>query len=262
MISKRAILTTLLLTGAAVAGACRVQTSGNLFGSSEGGSKNPPPAGGDTYGGGQGQAPPTGPGVKSVEVIKDDSGHEYHVQQGENGDPRLVGCADGQREAFVDRATYASIAGCLATWPGTMSLRLPRAGKACGDDAPGGAGCASPADACAPGWHVCAADGAVADLKQVSPDQCAHAGGGRFSAGMSHCTAQTGCQYDERPQAIYPCFDSGWCSEPVCCGDDCGQFGSCTGGVWKDATHIAQGTDQGCGASTSRRAGGILCCKG
>jgi hypothetical protein len=260
MISARVpkvLITSFILVASATA-ACRVHTSGNLLAGGEGEGQPPPPAGGDAYGGQSTSEPGTGAGVTAVETIQDESGKSYKVLQGERGEPTVIGCADGQREAFVDRASYPKIAGCLATWPGAMSLRAPRAGKPCGDDA---VGCVSPGDACAPGWHVCASDGAVADLKQVTPDQCAHAGGGRFSAGMSHCTAQADCKYDTTPNASYPCFANGWCSEPVCCGDDCGDFGSCRDGVWPGATHIAQGTDQGCAASTSRRAGGILCCK-
>jgi hypothetical protein len=170
----------------------------------------------------------------------------------------VVGCADGQREAFVDAAAFPNIAGCVASWPGKPSLRTPSTGKTCGDDA---GECPSPGDACAPGWRVCGANGATADLLQVSDQQCEQAGGGRFSAAISHCMKQSGCVYDNSATANYPCFDSGWCSEPVCCGSDCGQFGACTDGIWKGKTHIPVGTDQGCGKASSARAGGILCCK-
>jgi len=214
----------------------------------EGGGTAGPPTGGEAGAGG-------GP---TVETITDESGKTYQIQQGVKGDPGVVGCADGQREAFVDAAAYPRIAGCLAAWTGPQSLRTPPTGAACGDD---GAACAAPGDACAPGWHVCGAAGAVADLRQVSGEQCEQAGGGRFSAAMSHCKAQQGCEYDPSPQASYACYDSGWCSEPVCCGSDCGQFGACTGGVWTDKTHIAQGMEMGCAKMESRRAGGLLCCR-
>ena len=102
--------------------------------------------------------------------------------------------------------------------------------------------------------------GALADLRQVTGEQCESAGGGRYSAAVSHCRTQSGCEYDESAGAIYECFDSGWCSEPVCCGADCGEFGSCSGGVWTDHTHIPVGTDQGCGQTSADRAGGVLCC--
>jgi hypothetical protein len=180
-------------------------------------------------------------------VITDDSGRQYQVQQGVRGEPGVVGCADGQREAFVDAAAFPRIAGCLAAWPGAKSLRDKSASApSCGDDA---GECPAPGDACAVGWHVCGANGATSDLKQVSAAQCENAGGGRFSAAISHCIAQDGCQYDPAPAASYPCFASGWCSEPVCCGNDCGE------------THIPVGTDQGCSQATSARAGGILCCR-
>ena len=205
----------------------------------------------------QGQSGPNAD--NSVVDITDDTGKVYHVSQGVRGAPGEVGCSDGQREAFVDGAAFPNIAGCLASWQGTQSMRAPGAGQACGDDA---GECAVPGDACAAGWHVCGATGQVADLRQITGEQCENAGGGRFSAGISHCKTQSGCVYDNSATASYQCFPSGWCSESVCCGNDCGQFGSCTGGVWPDKTHIAVGTDQGCGATSSRRAGGVLCCRG
>lgn len=206
----------------------------------------------DPYGGGG-----YGGGV-TVEVIEGGDGRTYHVQQGPRGNPGDVGCADGQREAFVDARTYRNIAGCIAKWDGPKSLRTPRTGAACGDDL---GACASPADACGPGWHVCGESGRVIELKQVTAEECANAGGGRFSAAISHCLTQSGCQYDHGDQARYECFPSGWCSESVCCGSDCGEFGQCRDGVWEGATHIPVGTDQGCGAVQSLRAGGILCCR-
>jgi len=227
----------------------------------------PPPEGhvvdhrGETYGGSMygGDAYGGAPyGGFTVEEITDDSGNVFRVQQGRRGDPSVVGCADGQREAFVDTRAYPRIAGCLATWSGNVSMRAPASGQACGDDR---GPCAVPADACAAGWHPCGASGAVDDLKQVSGAQCEQAGGGRFSAAISHCKAQQGCVYDLAPGATYQCYDEGWCSEPVCCGSDCGEFGACTDGIWAGKTHIAQGMDQGCGKVQSLRAGGVLCCR-
>jgi hypothetical protein len=199
-----------------------------------------------------------GGGAVSVVDITDDQGKVYHIQQGAKGDPSVIGCADGQREAFVDATAFPKIAGCLASWDGGKSMRAPQTGKACGDDL---GPCAVPQDACAAGWHTCGASGSVAELRQVSGQQCEQAGGGRFSAAISHCKTQDGCNYDMSASASYECYPEGWCSESVCCGADCGEFGSCTGGVWDNDTHIAQGTDQGCGNIQSNRAGGVLCCK-
>jgi hypothetical protein len=211
----------------------------------------PPPGPGAAY-------PPTPAAGVGVEEIPVEGGRVIRVQQGIPGAPEQIGCADGQREAFVDAAAYSTIAGCLASWNGAQSMRAPRTGAACGDD---GSPCAVPGDACAAGWHVCGDGGAMADLRQISGAECESAGGGRFSAAVSHCISQSGCQYDPAPAAIYPCFESGWCSEPVCCGADCGEFGSCRDGAWPNATHIPVGQDQGCGATLSQRAGGVLCCR-
>jgi hypothetical protein len=85
-----------------------------------------------------------------------------------------TGCADGEREGFVDAAAYPDIAGCAGAWtiPG-VSLFAPSDAPACpgltpqdtrtpacdngaGDDGanPAGEGC-NVADLCASGWHVC-----------------------------------------------------------------------------------------------------------
>lgn len=172
--------------------------------------------------------------------------------------PAIAGCADGTREAFNDTRAFANIAGCMASWSGSPSLRAPSTGAACGDSTP----CAAPADACAAGWHVCGVDGLVAELRQVSAEQCSNAGGGRYSAAISHCSTQSeACTHDDGPTANYQCFSEGWCSEPVCCGRDCGEFGACRDGVWPEQTHIPVGQDQGCASMNSQRAGGVLCCR-
>jgi hypothetical protein len=193
-----------------------------------------------------------------VTVITDEDGSQIQIEPGKNGDPKVIGCADGQREALTDLKKYPNIAGCLGLWKGTKSLRDKPTGHVCGNDK---GECAVPADLCASGWHICSVDGTIAEVRQLSAEACANAGGGRYSAAISHCLTQEGCECDVSDKANYPCFAEGWCSEPVCCGKNCGDFGSCTGGVWPEATHIAQGTDQGCAATTSRRAGGVLCCK-
>lgn len=204
-------------------------------------------------------APPDPPPGASVTPVTDERGTTYQIQQGARGAPEVVGCADGQREAFVDGAQFPTIAGCIAEWSGKVNLRMAATHAACGDDL---GPCAAPEDACAPGWHLCGDNGNVADLTRVTPEQCEQAGGGRFVAAISHCKTQSGCNYEPAQTANYQCFESGWCSEPVCCGNDCGQFGACPSGVWQQKTHIPVGTDQGCGSIGSSRARGVLCCKG
>jgi hypothetical protein len=204
-----------------------------------------------------GEAPIPHPAPAGVAAVEDEMGQVFQISQGEPGVPAELGCADGQREGFVDAAASPNIAGCIAEWSGVASLRAAATGAACGDDL---AACAVPADACAPGWHMCGGAGAIADVSQLSAAQCQGAGGGRFVAAMSHCETQSGCEYDNAQTGTYECFESGWCSEPVCCGADC-LSGSCTGGIWEGETRIALGTDQGCGAMASSRARGVLCCR-
>lgn len=202
-------------------------------------------------------ATPAGP-VSRSETIVDETGRSITLDHGAPGDPSVIGCADGRREAFLNIVAYPRIAGCLGTWSGRQSLRAPSSGRACGDEL---GPCAVPADVCAPGWHVCGASGAVSELRQVTAEECENAGGGRFAAGMSHCKEQHGCALDESREANYGCFAHGWCSEPVCCGRHCAEVGICRDGVWRQHTHIPFGQDQGCGSTESRRAGGVLCCR-
>jgi hypothetical protein len=202
--------------------------------------------------------PPPGPAPGGrADTIVDERGRSVMMEHGPPGEPPVIGCADGRREAFLDARRYPRIAGCLGSWGGRQSLRSPPTGQACGDE---GGPCATPADLCASGWHICGSNGAVSELRQVSAEECEHAGGGRFAAGISHCKEQHGCAVDPTPNASYDCYPHGWCSEPVCCGRDCGQFGMCRDGVWPQHTHIPSGQDQGCGSTESRRAGGVLCC--
>lgn len=221
----------------------------------------PPPSYPPPYGG---AAPPPSYGAaapprETAETVLDEHGRSITLEHGAAGDPAVVGCADGHREAFLDIGRHPAIAGCLGSWNGRLSLRARPTEQACGDEL---GPCATPADLCAVGWHVCGSGGAVGDLRQVSAEECEQAGGGRFAAGISHCKEQHGCAVDPSPQANYGCFERGWCSEPVCCGRDCGQFGLCRDGVWPQHTHIPFGQDQGCGSTESRRAGGVLCCRG
>ncbi len=206
------------------------------------------------------QGPPQPPPAAqpTVTPIVDEKGQTYQISQGVAGAPEVVGCADGQREAFVDAAQFPTIAGCIGEWTGRAHLRTPTSRTACGDDA---GPCKVPADACAGGWHMCGSTGRNSDLLRVSPDQCEQAGGGRFVAAISHCQTQDGCKYAPAETGSYACFERGWCSEPVCCGNDCGQFGVCRDGIWPGKTHIPVGTDQGCGSIGSSRARGVLCCK-
>lgn len=175
-------------------------------------------------------------------------------------DPARAGCADGQREAFLDQVKFPHIAGCAGTWAGRASLRA--AGKrkpaqqACGDDA---GPCPNPQALCAPGWHICGHDGTVAELRVLSSKQCRESGPGRFVAAISHCQEQDGCSYDQSRDANYPCFREGPCSEPVCCGDACSDDNECSSGVWPQQTRVAR--QAACAATGAQSATGVLCCE-
>src|SRR5690242_17595846 len=111
-----------------------------------------------------------------------------------------VGCADGSREAFVDAATFPTLAGCAASWSGQIDLRAARTGASCGDRAGGVAiSCVAASDACSAGWHVCGDAGDPLDVNaRISADQCASAGGanqGAYLIAMQHCSNPTGCLY-------------------------------------------------------------------
>jgi hypothetical protein len=87
-----------------------------------------------------------------------------------------VGCADGEREGFVDDKAWPQIAGCSGAWdePGiTPDDVAQTCGGKGGDDGEhkDGKGCSSP-DLCATGWHVCKGWQEVA---QKSPTGCAGA---------------------------------------------------------------------------------------
>ena len=178
--------------------------------------------------------------------------------ESDKGAPELVGCADGQREGFADLSKHKQIAGCLARWEGVKSLRDKPTGKACGDD---GDVCPVPADACAPGWHICGMNGLHTDLKNHTSWRACEkeAGPGKFVAAMSHGQTDELCPPPPTATTEFPCMESGICSEPVCCGDDC-QYGKCRDAVWRGKTKISLGKAEGCGAVTSERNGGVLCC--
>lgn len=201
---------------------------------------------------GRGQPPVT---VARLDVT---SPAHRHVD-GPVGEPAVVGCSDGQREGYADAARWPGIAGCVASWEGAVSLRALATGASCGDDS---LACPTPADACAVGWHVCGVEGDVADLRRhVDGVGCNEAAGpGRFVAALSHCARRNVCNLKLTEGGELPCLEAGYCAEPVCCGDDCAA-GECRDTVWHGATRIAKGTDQGCGAATSDRNAGILCCQ-
>jgi hypothetical protein len=171
-----------------------------------------------------------------------------------------VGCADGTREAFVDLATFPTIAGCSTQWTGSLDLRTSRTGTGCGNDL---GICSAPEDGCAPGWQLCGRLGDPTDLTaRLTAAQCTNAVGA-FIAGLQHCSPPMpgGCMY----LPPYPCLASDVaCTEPVCCGTLCGRNNSCKDGIFPAATAIAgnflNGPGNSCGDLTSSSITGVMCC--
>lgn len=102
-----------------------------------------------------------------------------------------TGCADGQREGFLDQAAWPDIAGCSGAWtiPGLSSYapgqapacpeitpddtRSPACRRTAGDDGvnPEGTDC-NAADLCETGWHVCMDAMEVAELSASGCGGC------------------------------------------------------------------------------------------
>ena len=192
---------------------------------------------------------------------------EQVVVQPQDAAANLVGCADGERDAFIDRARFPTVAGCAASWPGTPSLRDARdPSRPCGDD---GAACVAPADACAVGWHICGDTGDPTDLTlRVTNADCmgaGDAGSGSFVAAMGHCVScnlpcdmlEADCVYSAAPLECYPTRMS--CSEPVCCGPACESSNLCRAGVFPSNTRIGTMLSV-CGALAANQQTGVMCC--
>lgn len=158
-------------------------------------------------------------------------------QSGETLLSATNGCADGNREGFVNTAAYPNIAGCSGAWtiPGVSlfapdeapscpglkprDTREPACGRGAGDDSgnPAGTGC-NVADLCAPGWHVCLdandvarasavgcggatrpGDSPLLFLTRQSSTGCgACATGTRTDTSCSSVSCSTGCLQTER----------------------------------------------------------------
>jgi len=185
------------------------------------------------------------------------------------GPPAVVGCASGECDAFC--AASKTVHGCLATWPGSVSMRAPATGIPCGGRL--GPCLASPSDACAPGWVVClgnnatqAASGVPAFRRGISASDCANGDPRIFVGAMSHARGA----WEGLPPAPCPVSpqddDNGcalpgtWGSEPVCCGAGCVPP-SCPNMVWTAQTRIHVGESMACGGLGAAALSGVLCCK-
>lgn len=163
------------------------------------------------------------------------------------------GCSDGTCDGLC---TLPNIQACKAAGIAGMSLRTGRSsdGATCGNFD----NCASPADACAPGWFVCLADGTRTTMAQrLSSSECASLSGS-YVVGMSQCS-QPGsgtCTYSDGDVGCFA--DSfGTCSRPICCGDGCDTGNICDDAIYIDATRSTVGG----GCQNVNVVDGVLCCR-
>eukprot|EP01047_Picozoa_sp_COSAG01_P015113 COSAG01_NODE_751_length_13837_cov_78.727981_1_plen_557_part_00 len=180
------------------------------------------------------------------------------------GPPAKVGCSDGTCEGLC---SHPSVRGCGAHWDGVKSLRAKPTGKPCGS-APTHPACASPTDACGPGWGVCLSHSAAgldtpSFLKAIDANTCGTPKGA-FVAGMSHAPG-TACPHPANHSVDNGCKASGYGGEPLCCGDKCA-VPSCSSALWPEKTPVLFGAEgAGCCAAVTIRADhqprGVLCCK-
>jgi hypothetical protein len=169
------------------------------------------------------------------------------------------GCADGEREAYLDAAQWPDIAGCAGEWPDQPSLRDPATeGDVCGDDT--GEPCRVPADLCGNGWRVCGVEMNIHQLRAAlgGGAGCTNAGAGRWVVAASHCRDDgwPWCRTQDNPS----CYPGGSCSEPICCGFDCTSAG-CNDSVFESATRIPASASNGCGEMPDSNVSGVLCCR-
>ncbi len=186
--------------------------------------------------------------------------------------PSVAGCADGDREGFVDIATYPSIAGCSGGWsiPGVMPFDPghapacptiptydtvdPACGRMAGNDGPNpdGTGC-NVADLCASGWHVCTSS---ADVASHSPSGCTGAtlagapslffATRQSSTGFNSCATGTATGTDCTAESGNPdCAETAETSNDVF---GCGNFGSAGPGT--SCVPLDRSTDNECAQLT------------
>lgn len=178
-----------------------------------------------------------------------------------------TGCADGEREGFVDPERYGRLAACGGGFdvPGVRSAqaRVLQCGREGGDDGPrpNGAGC-SVADLCAEGWHVCESGSEVAE-RLPSGATCSDVLPTGFPLAF-FVTRQSGvgsAQCGEGDNDLFGCGTHGdHITSESCAPLDRYSFVSCRGlrAPWEcpgDGSNEAQTV-----VKRSAELGGVLCC--
>jgi hypothetical protein len=174
-----------------------------------------------------------------------------------------VGCADGEREGFLDQVDYPDIAACGGGFglPGVVGLTGPACNREGGDDGPRPDGAACNAlDLCAAGFHLCAT---AAEVGARSSTGCvgaavgatpvfyvtAQSGGGQANCDATGTDDVFGCgTHGARPNAICAPLDA-WG------GNLCASLGapwSCDTDQRNEALYQVKDGSSG---------GGVLCCR-
>ena len=174
-----------------------------------------------------------------------------------------IGCADGEREAFLDPVTRPDIAGCSGAWSerGILDDVAPACAREGGDDGPRpmGSGC-NIEDLCAFGWHVCEDP---AEVAASSPTGCTGAlegtSGDLFFLQRQSGTGNREC--DGGQNDIFGCGNLGDMPKPSCRPLDAVATSTCSAlpptwdcGASNFSEAAAVTKDGGAG-------GGVLCCR-
>lgn len=231
-------------------------------------------------------------GVPNDAAVPDDAGSDAAIVRDAGTDVGVdaavirhdLGCADGEREAFQDRARYPDIAGCSGGWtrPGVVHPAPVTCAGQGGDDGPfPDGGTCGVADFCEVGWHVCTGP---ADVAAHSPDGCAgsHDAADAFfvtrmsSSGCAVCATGTRtdcnaveCSADCAQTAsttndVFGCGTLGSTPDPASCGV-LDRFGNnlcdALGAPWScsddgSGTHEAELL-----VKPGRSRGGVMCCR-
>ena len=173
-----------------------------------------------------------------------------------------VGCADGEREGFVDVEAEPNIAGCSGGFAvaGLLADAAPACGRAGGDDGevPDGAGCGA-TDLCGAGWHVCLTPGQV----QSAGGDCAGSTPEGAPA-LFFATRQSGpggAECGAGANDLFGCGNLGLATAASCApldrfsNDLCAAIGApwaCGADGLNEANNVTKGGPDG---------GGVLCCR-
>lgn len=173
-----------------------------------------------------------------------------------------VGCADGEREGFVDADARPNIAGCSGGFAvaGLLNDAAPTCGRSGGDDGafPEGTGC-SATDLCGAGWHVCLTPGQVAGAGDTCAGATVEGDPAMFFAIRQSGPGAGDCGLGAND--LFGCGNLGLAPAASCApldrfsNDLCAALGApwaCGADGLNEANNVTKGGPEG---------GGVLCCR-